>query len=96
MIIEHFQGLTDPRIERCQRRYLLDILALVLGVVVWRWRTIGWRLPSLDQPRGTGCGGFCPGPTGYLLTILWGGFSAGWIRSSFKPASWIGRGRCAS
>ena len=28
MIIEHFQGLTEPRIERCKRHYLLDIVAL--------------------------------------------------------------------
>lgn len=34
MIIEPFQGLTDPRIERCQRHCLLDIVALVIGAVV--------------------------------------------------------------
>lgn len=34
MIIEHFQGLTDPRIERCKRYYLLDIVALVICAVV--------------------------------------------------------------
>lgn len=34
MIIEHFQGLTDPRIERCKRHYLLDIVALAICAVV--------------------------------------------------------------
>lgn len=34
MIIEPFQGLTDPRIERCQRHYLLDTVALDIGAVV--------------------------------------------------------------
>ena len=34
MIVEPFQGLTNPRIERRQRRYLLDIVALVIGAVV--------------------------------------------------------------
>ncbi len=63
MIIEHFQGLTDPRIERCQRRYLLDIVALVIGAVVCgadNWVEIAefgpakvdWRRRFRSRPNG--------------------------------------------
>ena len=34
MIREHFQGLTDPRMERAKRHNLLGIVDLTLGAVI--------------------------------------------------------------
>ena len=62
-ILEHFQGLEDPRIERSKRHQLLDIIAIAVCAVICgagSWVYVGmfgkskeeWYRTFLDLPNG--------------------------------------------
>ena len=57
MIRAHFQGLTDPRIERAQRHDLLDIVALTLCAVICG-ADHGVEIAEFGQAKADGLRGF--------------------------------------
>ena len=63
MILEDFQGLTAPRIERAKRRNLPDIVTLTLGAAPWGADQRG-ELPGLAKTRPRGYGVFLALPNG--------------------------------
>jgi|GEM_PF-3268108 len=52
--LKHFDSITDPRIERCKKRNLLDILlaisAVLSGAEGWGFRTFKTSLASSISP----------------------------------------------
>ena len=63
VIMEHFQGLTDPRNGRAQRHNLLDIVALTLGAVICG--ADNWvEIAEFGQAKADGLRGFLALPNG--------------------------------
>ena len=91
MIREHFQGLTDPRIERAQRHNLLDIVALTICAVICG-ADHEVEIAEFGQAKADWLRGFLALPNGIPSPDILGRVSAGGIRSSSKPAFWTGCG----
>ena len=90
MIMEHFQGLTDPRMARDQRHNLPEITALTLCAVLCGVDH-GVEIAEFGQAKAEWLGSFLALPNGIPSHDTLGGrYSADGIRSSFRPAFWTG------
>ena len=92
-IMDYFGTLEDPRIDRCKRRQLLDIIAIAICAVIcgadsWVYielfgkSKLEWFQTFLELPTASR-------PTTPSATS-----SPGWTRSSSSSASWPGPRRC--
>ena len=100
-IMDYFETLEDPRIDRCKRHQLLDIIAIAICAVIcgadsWVYIELfgkskeEWFRAFLELPNGV--------PSHDTPAFAGAGYSAtsapGWTRSSSSSASWPGPRRC--
>ena len=100
-IMDYFETLEDPRIDRCKRHKLLDIIAIAICAVIcgadsWVYielfgkSRLEWFQTFLELPHGI--------PSHDTPAFAGTGSSAtsspGWTRSSSSSASWPGPRRC--
>ena len=96
-VMDYFEGLDDPRIDRCKRHQLLDIITIAICAVICgadSWVHVElfgkskeeWFRTFLELPHGI--------PSHDTPTFAGAGSSArsspGWTRSSSSSVSWNG------
>ena len=95
--MEYFGEIEDPRIERCQRHKLLDIIAIAICAVICgadNWSHIGlfgqgkegWLQSSLELPNGIPSHDTPAFAGAGSLAVC----SPSWTQRSSSDASWNG------
>ena len=98
-LLDHFEVLEDPRIERCKRHLLLDIITIAICAVIcgadsWVYVEMfgkikeEWFRTFLDLPNGIPS----PDTPAFAGAGLLARCSPGWTRRGSRNASWSGAG----